>query len=109
MTGKVILAGAGPGDPGLLTVKAAHYLQKADVVLTDRLASPEIIRQHVPARTQVIYVGKQGGSHHQISQQSINSLMIRHAARGKLVVRLKGGDVSLFSNILDELEALVQA
>jgi len=104
--GKVILAGAGPGDPELLTLKAARYLQLADVILTDRLVSPEILRSHANSRAEIIYVGKQCGRGTSTKQPAINSLLIEYASQGKLVVRLKGGDVSFFSNILDELQAL---
>ncbi|MFT3826946.1 MAG: uroporphyrinogen-III C-methyltransferase [Chitinophagaceae bacterium] len=106
-TGKVILAGAGPGDPELLTVKAARSLQQADVVLTDRLVSDEILKEYVQEKAEVIYVGKQCRRGASTPQQYINELMVEFALQGKLVVRLKGGDVSIFSNILDELQALV--
>ena len=105
--GKVILAGAGCGDPELITVKAARYLQKADVVLTDRLVSKEILKEYVPAATEIIYVGKQCRRGFSTPQKSINELIVQFALEGKLVVRLKGGDVSVFSNILDELEVIV--
>jgi len=104
--GKVILAGAGPGDPELLTMKAVRYLQKADVVLTDRLVSKQILDNYVHRDAEIIYVGKQCRRGISTPQQTINELMIEYALLGKLVVRLKGGDVSIFSNILDELEAL---
>ena len=106
-TGKVILAGAGPGDPDLLTVKTARYLQKADVVLTDRLVSKQILTNYVRPDAEIIYVGKQCRRGISTPQQTINELMVEHALLGRLVVRLKGGDVSIFSNILDELETLV--
>jgi len=105
-TGKVILAGAGPGDPGLLTVKAARFLEKADVVLVDRLVSPKIIEDYVSAHAEVIPVGKQCGRGASTPQDLINELMVSYAKKGKLVVRLKGGDVSVFSNVLDELKVL---
>lgn len=105
-TGKVILAGAGCGDPELITVKAARYLQQADVVLTDRLVSHEIIRSYVSEKAEVIYVGKQCRRGYSTPQASINDLIRDYALQGKLVVRLKGGDASVFSNILDELEVL---
>jgi len=104
--GKVILAAAGPGDPELITVKAMRYLQEADVVLTDRLVSEEILDQFVNADAEIIYVGKQCRHGKSTPQETINSLMVQHAMEGKFVVRLKGGDVSIFSNILDELQAL---
>ena len=105
-TGKVILAGAGCGDPELITVKAARYLQQADVVLTDRLVSKEILSAYVSKTAEIIYVGKQCRRGFSTPQKSINELIVQFALEGKLVVRLKGGDVSLFSNILDELEAI---
>lgn len=106
--GKVILAGAGPGDPELVTLKTLRYLQQADVVLADRLVSAEILNCYVNPRAEIIYVGKQCRNGHSTPQSSINGLMVEHAAAGKLVVRLKGGDVSIFSNILDELQVLVK-
>ena len=104
--GKVIIAGAGCGDPELVTVKAARWLQKAEVVLTDRLVSNEIIQQYVSDTAEVIYVGKQCRRGFSTPQETINEMMKEYALQGKLVVRLKGGDVSLFSNILDELQVL---
>ena len=106
-TGKVIIAGAGCGDPELITVKAARYLQMASVVLTDRLVSKEILSRYVSSTAEIIYVGKQCRRGFSTPQQTINELMVQFAKEGKLVVRLKGGDVSVFSNILDELEAVV--
>ncbi|MFD2602164.1 uroporphyrinogen-III C-methyltransferase [Flavobacterium suzhouense] len=104
--GKVILAGAGPGDPELISVKALRYLQQADVVLTDRLVSPELIAQNARKDAHVIYVGKQCSRGIHTPQQDINELMVELAGEGLLVLRLKGGDVSLFSNVLDELKVL---
>lgn len=104
VTGKVILAGAGCGDPELITVKAARYLQQADVVLTDRLVSHEIIKTYVQDTAELIYVGKQCRRGYSTPQESINEMIKTYALEGKLVVRLKGGDASVFSNILDELE-----
>lgn len=106
--GKVILAAAGPGDAELVTVKTMRWLQKADVVLTDRLVGPGILNEFVSAAADIIYVGKQCRRGNSTPQQTINELMVEHARQGKLVVRLKGGDVSIFSNILDELQVLVQ-
>lgn len=105
--GKVILAGAGPGDPELLTIKAMRYLQQADVVLTDRLVSEVILQEYVRKDAEIIHVGKQCRRGASTPQETINELMVEYATKGKLVVRLKGGDVSIFSNILDELQALV--
>jgi uroporphyrin-III C-methyltransferase len=105
--GKVVLAGAGPGDPELITVKAARYLQQADVVLTDRLVSDKILSTYVRIDAAIIHVGKQCRRGVSTPQQTINQLLVEYALQGKLVVRLKGGDVSIFSNIMDELETLV--
>lgn len=106
--GKVILAGAGCGDPELITVKAMRYLQQADVVLTDRLVSKEILERYVRNNAEIIYVGKQCRRGYSTPQQSINAYIVEYALQGKLVVRLKGGDVSIFSNILDELQAITE-
>lgn len=106
-TGKVILAGGGPGDPELITLKTARYLGEADVVLTDRLVSDEILTQYVHPNAEIIHVGKQCRRGISTPQETIDDLIVSYALAGKLVVRLKGGDVSVFSNILDELETLV--
>lgn len=104
---KVILAGAGPGDPELITMKTVRYLRQADVVLVDRLVSEEILKRYVNPKAEILYVGKQGGNYYASTpQETINELMVEYALLGKLVVRLKGGDVSIFSNMLDELETL---
>lgn len=105
--GKVILAAAGPGDPELITIKTAQYLIDADVVLADRLVSQEILDEYVRPDAEILYVGKYCGRGVSMPQVTINELMIQYALEGKLVVRLKGGDVSIFSNIMDELETLV--
>jgi len=105
--GKLIIAAAGPGDPDLLTVKATRALQEADVVLTDRLVSQEILNTYVNDNAEIIYVGKQCRRGISTPQQTINELIVYHCLLGKNVVRLKGGDVSIFSNILDELETVV--
>jgi uroporphyrin-III C-methyltransferase/precorrin-2 dehydrogenase/sirohydrochlorin ferrochelatase/uroporphyrin-III C-methyltransferase len=106
--GKVILAAAGPGDPELVTVKTMRYLQQADVVLADRLVSEVILQQYVNSQAEIVYVGKQCSRGSSTPQYTINELMVYYALQGKLVVRLKGGDASMFSNILDELQTLVQ-
>jgi uroporphyrin-III C-methyltransferase len=106
--GKVVLVGAGPGDPELITVKAVNWLQKAEIVLVDRLVSPQIIEDYVSHYAEVIPVGKQCGRGVSTPQSYINELLVKYAQQGKLVVRLKGGDVSIFSNILDELKVLVE-
>ena len=106
--GKVILAGAGPGDPELMTLKAMRYVREADVIITDRLVSQELFSNQVKDGAIILYVGKQGGSDESTSQKIINELLVNHALQNKLVLRLKGGDVSFFSNILDELNALIE-
>lgn len=107
--GKVILVGAGCGDPELITVKAVRWLQEADVVLTDRLVSKDILTDYVRKDAEIFYVGKQCRRGFSTPQKSINELIVQFAHEGKLVVRLKGGDVSVFSNVLDELETVVES
>ena len=107
-TGKVILAGAGPGDPELITLKAIRYLQEADVIITDRLVSETILEEFTRKDALILHAGKQRGKGASTTQATINELIIEYALQGNLVVRLKGGDVSFFSNILDELQALTQ-
>jgi uroporphyrin-III C-methyltransferase len=104
--GKVILAGAGPGDADLITVKLQKRLAEADVIITDRLVNPEIITANAKKDVLVILAGKQGYNNDSYTQEEINQLIITHALMGKTVVRLKGGDVAFFSNVLDELIAL---
>jgi len=104
--GRVILAGAGPGDPELLTLKAFRYLQQADVVITDRLVSEETLTQYTRKDALILHAGKQCRKGASTPQTVINELLVEYARQGKLVVRLKGGDASLFSNILDELITL---
>ncbi|MDR0629941.1 MAG: uroporphyrinogen-III C-methyltransferase [Treponema sp.] len=105
--GKVWLLGAGPGDPGLLTVKAEKILQKGEVVLFDRLVGKGILAR-IPVQAERIYVGKKPGKH-LISQEEINRLIAKNAAQGKQVVRLKGGDPFLFGRGGEELEGLKEA
>lgn len=93
MKGKVVLVGAGPGDPGLITVKGLEYLRKADVVVYDRLI-PEQLLLEVKESAELIYAGKKTGESH--IQDWINETMRDKALEGKLVVRLKGGDPYLF-------------
>jgi uroporphyrin-III C-methyltransferase len=104
MTGKVYLVGAGPGDPELLTLKAARVLKHADVVLHDELVSAEILHL-VPPHAQIHNVGKRCGKK-KISQEEINFLMVTLAASGSQVVRLKGGDPMIFGRIGEEIAAL---
>jgi uroporphyrin-III C-methyltransferase len=107
MTGKVYLVGAGPGDPELLTLKAARVLGHADAVLHDELVGKEILVL-APARAQIYNVGKRCGKK-STSQQEINFLMVTLAASGLQVVRLKGGDPLIFGRIGEEIAALRRA
>jgi uroporphyrinogen III methyltransferase/synthase len=103
----VILVGAGPGDPGLVTVRGLECLRRADVVLYDNLAAPALLA-HARPDAQVIYVGKKRAEH-ALTQQQINELLIEHARAGRRVVRLKGGDPFLFGRGGEEAEALAGA
>lgn len=105
---KVILAGAGPGDPDLITIKLQKYLALADVIITDRLVNPEIISRNARKDVRVIMAGKQGYNDASYTQEQVNDVILASAQEGKLVLRLKGGDTAFFSNILDELEMLVR-
>lgn len=105
--GSVVLAAAGPGDPDLITVKAANALREAEVVLIDRLVSEVILHRYVPSGAEIVRVGKECRSNISTPQQVINELIVDYALKGKRVVRLKGGDVSIFSNVLDELQVLI--
>jgi uroporphyrin-III C-methyltransferase len=105
--GRVCLVGAGPGDPELLTMKAVKLLRSADVVLHDALISPEVLAI-ISSTARIINVGKRCGSK-KISQQEINALLVRFAAEGNLVVRLKSGDPLIFGRGGEELHALRQA
>lgn len=102
--GKVFIAGAGPGDPELITLKAARALQNADVVLYDRLVSAEALAMANPA-AQLIAVGKQEGEQDRV-QAEIYALMAHHARRGRTVVRLKSGDPMVFGRGAEELAFL---
>ncbi|HEX7845774.1 MAG TPA: SAM-dependent methyltransferase, partial [Chitinophagaceae bacterium] len=106
--GKVILAGAGPGDPELITLKLQKNLAIADVIITDRLVNPLIIEENAKPGAEVILAGKQGYNDASATREQINALMTTHALLGKTVLRLKGGDVAFFSNVLDELITLKQ-
>jgi uroporphyrin-III C-methyltransferase len=106
-TGKVYLVGAGPGDPELLTMKAARLLKTADAVLHDELVTPAILQLAHPA-AQLHNVGKRCGNK-KISQEEINFLMLGLASAGLQVVRLKGGDPLIFGRAGEEIEALRRA
>jgi len=104
--GRVALVGAGPGDPGLLTLRALRLLNQADVILHDRLVGAEILAL-ARRDADFIEVGKQAANHH-VSQAGIHALMLEHARAGKHVVRLKGGDPFVFGRGGEELEFLHQ-
>src|SRR6266481_6196662 len=105
--GKVYLVGAGPGDPELLTVKAARVLALADIVLHDSLVSREVLAKVSP-NASIIDVGKRCGRK-LLTQDEINSLLVSYAASNEIVVRLKGGDPLIFGRAGEELEALRNA
>jgi uroporphyrin-III C-methyltransferase len=103
--GRVILVGAGPGDPELITLKGVRALQRADVVLYDRLAHPALL-EHAPAHALRIDVGKVPGKGGTPKQLRINALLVAHALSGAVVVRLKGGDPFVFGRGSEELLAV---
>ncbi|MEW6265202.1 MAG: uroporphyrinogen-III C-methyltransferase [Thermodesulfobacteriota bacterium] len=105
--GKVYLVGAGPGDPGLITLKAVECLGAAEVVIYDHLANPSLL-DHARAGAELIYVGKEG-SDHTLTQVEINALMTDQALAGRVVVRLKGGDPCVFGRGGEEAEELAAA
>jgi uroporphyrin-III C-methyltransferase len=104
--GKVYLVGAGPGDPGLMTIKGLDCLRRAEVVIYDRLVDENILNEARP-EAEKIYVGK-ASSHHTLEQEMINHLLIEKAYEGKVVVRLKGGDPFVLGRGGEEAEALVK-
>ena len=105
--GKCILAGAGPGDIGLVTLRTKEAVEQADVIVYDYLSNPEILSWSRPD-AEIIYAGKQASAH-TLSQTEINELVLQRAKEGKLVVRLKGGDPFVFGRGAEEAEILAQA
>lgn len=104
--GKVYLVGAGPGDPGLITVKGLSCLRRADVVVYDRLVDESILHETRPG-VEKIYVGK-ASTYHTLEQEAINELLLKKAREGKVVVRLKGGDPFVLGRGGEEAEALAR-
>ncbi len=105
--GKVFLVGAGPGAPDLLTVRALRLLQQADVVLHDALVSAEILAL-IPPMAHIVDIGKRCGTK-LLTQEEINSLLVKYAREYAAVVRLKGGDPGIFGRAGEEIDALVEA
>jgi uroporphyrinogen III methyltransferase/synthase len=104
---KVYLVGAGPGDPGLITVKGLECIAAADAVIYDYLAAPALLK-HAAQDAELIYVGKKGGDH-TLPQEEINALIVAKAREGKVVTRLKGGDPFVFGRGGEEAEVLAEA
>jgi len=106
MTGRVWLVGAGPGDPGLMTLKGREVLQQADVVVYDALVGPGVLGM-IPETARLIFAGKRSSNHY-MKQSDTNRVLLEEALKGNKVVRLKGGDPFLFGRGGEELELLVQ-
>lgn len=104
MPGHVWLVGAGPGDPELLTLKAARLIGAAETLVYDRLVAPDVLALAAP-RARLISVGKASG-HHTMPQVEINDLLVREARSGRMVVRLKGGDPFIFGRGMEEAQAV---
>lgn len=107
MMGKVYLVGAGPGDPGLITVKGLRCIQEADVILYDRLVNKELL-SYAKTDCDLIYCGKLP-NYHFMKQETINSFLVKHAQKGKVVTRLKGGDPFVFGRGGEEAETLARS
>jgi len=108
MAGKVYIVGAGPGDPELLTIKALKVIEKADVILYDRLVGDELVKMLKNMGKELIYVGKNSDERGCERQKEINKLMLKLAKEGKTVVRLKGGDPFVFGRGGEEVEFLAK-
>jgi uroporphyrinogen III methyltransferase/synthase len=106
-SGKVYLVGAGPGDPGLITVRGRYLLERAEVIVYDYLASRRLLR-FVPREARFVYAGKRGGVKHTHTQEEINQMLVDFAREGKNVVRLKGGDPFIFGRGGEEVETLAK-
>jgi uroporphyrinogen III methyltransferase/synthase len=104
----VYLVGAGPGDPGLITLRGKMLLERAEVLIYDYLASKKLLK-YVPKDAELIYAGKRGGVKHTHTQEEINRMLVERALAGRRVVRLKGGDPFIFGRGGEEIEALVKA
>jgi uroporphyrinogen III methyltransferase/synthase len=102
---KVYLIGAGPGDPGLITVKGLACIKKADVIIYDYLASTKLL-ESASSNAEILYVGKKGGDH-TLSQEGINQLIVEKALSGLTVARLKGGDPFIFGRGAEEAQVLI--
>jgi uroporphyrinogen III methyltransferase/synthase len=107
LEGRCYLVGAGPGDLGLVTLRAMQLIERADVVIYDYLCNPEMLKW-APENAEIIYAGKKAGAH-TLGQDKINQLLVEKTRAGKLVVRLKGGDPFLFGRGGEEAQALVAA
>lgn len=103
--GKVYLVGAGPGDPGLITVRGKSLMERAEVVVYDYLAGKKLLK-HAPVSAELMYVGKKGGVKHAYTQEEISQMLVDYAMAGKMVVRLKGGDPFIFGRGGEEVEKL---
>jgi uroporphyrinogen III methyltransferase/synthase len=105
--GRVVLVGAGPGDPELITLRGLRWLRRAEVIVYDQLAAPDLLDE-APEDALRIFAGKSAGRHY-LEQPAINAILIHHARRGRLVVRLKGGDPFVFGRGGEEMLACVRA
>ncbi len=105
--GRVVLVGAGPGDPELITLRGLRWLRRAEVIVYDQLATPDLLDE-APEDALRIFAGKSAGRHY-LEQSAINAILIHHARRGRLVVRLKGGDPFVFGRGGEEMLACARA